>query len=295
MPSLSRARACAGGGGAAGPDVGREPEDRLGGGVGALGDQPGRGTAAVDLEVAAVLGRAPAGRSRRPRGPCAAEEGARTRGRRAGTRRTPRRAPRSCGRASRTRRCRTGPGSSFGLGARVQGAVGLHPEHHVAGVRAGGGLQVGQAAQHLERRVRGSTRSRSASSRGGRRRRRGPCRRRCRRPGPRCSWPRRTSRRRRARTCRPDGCRRRSTACRAAGRSASWYVVWPSCAGGRDGVAEVVEVGEVRQPARRRRAAGCTRGGRRGAGAGGDGELRCSRRARRTPRRSRRPRGGCAS
>ena len=34
---------------------------------------------------------------------------------------------------------------------------------------------------------------------------------------------------------------------------ASWYVVWPACAGGVNGVAEEVEVREVGQPARRRR------------------------------------------
>ncbi len=43
-----------------------------------------------------------------------------------------------------------GSGSSWMTGLLVQGAVGLLPEHHVAGVRAGRGLQVGQPAEHRE-------------------------------------------------------------------------------------------------------------------------------------------------
>ena len=64
------------------------------------------------------------------------------------------------------------------IGARVQRAVGLHPEHDVAGVRAGRGLQVGQAAQQLVGLRRGCPSSRSAASAAGRRPRRGRRRRR---------------------------------------------------------------------------------------------------------------------
>ena len=141
-----------GGVAATGADVGGQAEHGLGGGVGALGDQPRGRPAAVDLEVLAVVDEHlavdrvdgevhPVGeeagevRVGVPEGGVALAEG-------------PDRACQPVGRLAVAR-----VGQLDRLGARVEGAVGLHPQHDVAGVGAGDGLQVGQAAQHLVGRV----------------------------------------------------------------------------------------------------------------------------------------------
>ena len=135
--------------GAAGALVGDQPEHRLGGGVGALGDQPGRGAPAVDLEVLPV----PAQHLAVERGdgqvePVLQEAGERGVGVPEGG--VPL-AERPDGAGQPVGRVAVGRvGQLLRLGARVQGAVGLHPEHDVAGVRAGRGLQVGETAEHLE-------------------------------------------------------------------------------------------------------------------------------------------------
>ena len=141
-----------GGAGAACADVGGETEDGLGGGVGALGDQPRGRTATVDLKERPVLGEhLPV--DRRDREVHALAEEPRERGvglleRRVALTERPGRAGEPVGRVAVG-----GVRELLRLGAGVQGAVGLQPQHHVAGVRAARGLQVGQAAQHLERRV----------------------------------------------------------------------------------------------------------------------------------------------
>ena len=77
-------------------------------GVGTVGDQPGRGRLAVDVEVLAVLvEHLPVHRVDRQLQPVAEERRERGVGR-PRRRRSPHRAPRWCGPASRTRRCRTG-------------------------------------------------------------------------------------------------------------------------------------------------------------------------------------------
>ena len=137
---------------AARADVRREPEDRLGRGVRTVGDEPGGGLLAVDVEVLAVRVEdlpvhgpdgelEPVAQEARERRVGAAEG-------RVALAERPDRAGQPVGRVAVGR-----VGLLGGLGARVQGAVGLHPQHDVAGVRAGRGLQVGQAAQHLVRRL----------------------------------------------------------------------------------------------------------------------------------------------
>ena len=108
-------------------DVGGEPEHGLGGRVGPAGDQPGRDLYAVGRVIVPYLAR-DCGRARRERG-AAAPAGSGERGIGGGeTPRSPRRAPRQCGRASRTRRNRTGPavppGSALGVRCRPPAATG---------------------------------------------------------------------------------------------------------------------------------------------------------------------------
>ena len=86
--------------------------------------------------------------------------------------------PERCGPASRTRRCRTGRAAPSGRRCGFRVPSGCIHSTTLPAFGAGRGLQVGQAAQHLVRRVAAVTSSRSAASGAGRRPRRGPCRRR---------------------------------------------------------------------------------------------------------------------
>ena len=137
---------------AAGADVRREPQDSLGRGVRPVGDEPGRRFLAVDVEVLAVLVEdlpvhgsdgelEPVAQEARERRVGAAEGGVAL-------------AERPDGAGQPVGRVAVGRvGLLGGLGTRVQGAVGLHPQDDVAGVGAGRGLQVGQAAQQVVRRL----------------------------------------------------------------------------------------------------------------------------------------------
>ena len=127
-----------------------QTQDRLGRGVGAVGDQPGRRTPPVDVEVAAIgIQHLPVDRVD-GQGETSLEE---TGERRVGLLERgvplPQRPDRAGEPVRRVAVRRVGQLDR--LRARVQGAVGLHPQHDVAGVPAGDGLQVGQATQHLER------------------------------------------------------------------------------------------------------------------------------------------------
>jgi len=138
-------------GAAAGLDVGGQAQDRFSGGVRAVDDEPRRRAPAVDRLPGAVpvqdlsieggdgqveplpqevrerrIGAPPGGVALAERPHHAGQPVRRA----------------AVGRIGQLRR----------LGARVEGAVRLHPEDHVAGVRPGRRLQVGQAAQQRIRR-----------------------------------------------------------------------------------------------------------------------------------------------
>ena len=160
-----------------------QPEHRLGARIRAVDDQPERHAHAVGRPVLAVPRQHLAvDRGAGERHPLA-EEGRERRvgavggeGRVALTER-PERAGQPVARA-RVRRV----GQLDDHGARVELAVGLHPEHHVARVRAVGGLEVGERAQELVGGVDDSSRHPSAASGAGTRPPRERCRRRCTRP-----------------------------------------------------------------------------------------------------------------
>ena len=133
--------------------------------------------------------------TRRPTGGADPAGTRRSRGRCARRRRTPRRGPRWYGRSSSSDRSRTGPGGSGGAALGFSVPSGCIHNTHIAAVRPGRGLQVGQAAQQLVRLVRLCV-SPNCASAAGTPRRPGRCRRRRRRPGRRCRARRRRLRRR---------------------------------------------------------------------------------------------------
>ena len=137
------------GGGRPGPDVRREAEHRLCGRVAAVDNQPGRRLLAVDVPELPVTRQRLALQGRdaqvQPVLEKAGEDGVgATEGRVALTQR-PDRAGQPVGLGAVRR-----VGLLVNDGARVQGAVRLHPEHDVAGVGAGRGLEVPHRAQQVE-------------------------------------------------------------------------------------------------------------------------------------------------
>ena len=162
-------------------DVRREAEHGLSAGVGPVGDEPrGCGPAVDRHQLAVLVEHLPVDGVDGELQPFAEELGEGFVGW----------VVRGCERCVALAECPDGAGDPVGrvtvgrvwqlhrLRAGVQRAIGLHPEHDVARVLATRRLEVGQAAQHLVRRVAAARSSRSRPSAGCRRLRRARRRRR---------------------------------------------------------------------------------------------------------------------